>query len=44
MHADGQFAGPSSVPPQLEVMGQIGMSNHPMAGASVALGLEKAMA
>ena len=36
MHSDAQFAGSSSVPAHVEMMGLIGMGNNPMAGASVA--------
>ncbi len=36
MHADAQFAGSSSVPAHVEMMGLIGMGNNPMVGASVA--------
>ena len=37
MHSDAQFAGSSSVPAQVEMMGLIGMGNNPMVGASVAV-------
>ncbi len=37
MHADVQFAGSSSVPAHVEMMGFIGMGNNPMVGATVAL-------
>ncbi|WP_261815644.1 GGGtGRT protein [Vibrio gallicus] len=37
MHADAQFAGSSSVPAHVAMMGFIGMGNNPMVGASVAL-------
>ena len=37
MHSDAQFAGSSSVPAHVEMMGLIGMSNNPMAGATVAV-------
>lgn len=37
MHSDAQFAGSSSVPAHVEMMGLIGMGNNPMVGASVAL-------
>ncbi|GJM63689.1 GGGtGRT protein [Persicobacter diffluens] len=37
MHADAQFAGSSSVPAHVEMMGLIGMGNNPMVGATVAL-------
>jgi len=36
MHSDAQFAGSSSVPAHLEMMGLIGMGNNPMVGATVA--------
>lgn len=36
MHSDAQFAGSSSVPAHVEMMGFIGMGNNPMVGASVA--------
>lgn len=44
MHSDAQFAGSSSVPAHVEMMGLIGMGNNPMVGASVAVAvaLEKA--
>ncbi|MDR0396865.1 MAG: GGGtGRT protein [Oscillospiraceae bacterium] len=37
MHADAQFAGSSSVPAHVEMMGLIGMGNNPMVGATVAV-------
>ena len=37
MHADAQFAGSSSVPAHVAMMGFIGMGNNPMVGATVAL-------
>ncbi len=37
MHGDAQFAGSSSVPAHVEMMGLIGMGNNPMVGASVAV-------
>ena len=45
MHCDAQFAGSSSVPAHVEMMGLIGMGNNPMVGASVAVAVavEKAM-
>ena len=45
MHADAQFAGSSSVPAHVEMMGLIGMGNNPMVGASVsvAVAVEGAM-
>ena len=36
MHSDAQFAGSSSVPAHVEMMGLIGMGNNPMDGATVA--------
>ena len=36
MHSDAQFAGSSSVPAHVEMMGLIGMGNSPMVGATVA--------
>ena len=45
MHSDAQFAGSSSVPAHVEMMGLISMGNNPMVGASVAVAVavEKAM-
>ncbi|MBR2909956.1 MAG: GGGtGRT protein [Clostridia bacterium] len=37
MHGDAQFAGSSSVPAHVDMMGFIGMGNNPMVGATVAL-------
>ncbi len=37
MHSDAQFAGSSSVPAHVDMMGLIGMGNNPMVGASVAI-------
>lgn len=37
MHSDAQFAGSSSVPAHVDMMGFIGMGNNPIVGASVAL-------
>ena len=37
VHGDAQFAGSSSVPAHVEMMGLIGMGNNPMVGASVAV-------
>ena len=37
MHSDAQFAGSSSVPAHVEMMGLIGMGNNPMVGATVAV-------
>ena len=35
MHGDAQFAGSSSVPAHVEMMGFIGMGNNPIVGATV---------
>ena len=45
MHSDAQFAGSSSVPAHVEMMGLIGMGNNPIVGASVAVAVavEQAM-
>ena len=37
MHSDAQFAGSSSVPAHVEMMGLIGAGNHPMVGMTVAV-------
>ena len=37
MHSDAQFAGSSSVPAHVEMMGLIGMGNNPMVGATVSV-------
>ena len=42
MHCDAQFAGSSSVPAHVEMMGFIGMGNNPMVGATVALAVKVA--
>ncbi|MDD3885424.1 MAG: GGGtGRT protein, partial [Victivallaceae bacterium] len=44
MHGDAQFAGSSSVPAHVEMMGLIGMGNNPMVGASVAVAVAVASA
>ncbi len=44
MHCDAQFAGSSSVPAHVEMMGFIGMGNNPIVGATVALAVETALA
>ena len=44
MHSDAQFAGSSSVPAHVEMMGLIGMGNNPMVGASVAVAVAVAEA
>ena len=45
MHSDAQFAGSSSVPARVEMMGFLGMGNNPMVGAtvSVAVAVEEAL-
>ena len=40
MHGDAQFAGSSSVPAHVEMMGLIGMGNNPMVGATVAVAVD----
>ena len=37
MHSDAQFAGSSSVPAHVEMMGFLGMGNNPLVGATVAV-------
>lgn len=44
MHSDAQFAGSSSVPAHVEMMGLIGMGNNPMVGATVALAVAVSLA
>ena len=44
MHSDAQFAGSSSVPAHVEMMGLIGMGNNPMVGASVDVAVAVAQA
>jgi hypothetical protein len=44
MHGDAQFAGSSSVPAHVEMMGFLGMGNNPMVGASVAVAVAVAEA
>lgn len=44
MHSDAQFAGSSSVPAHVEMMGFIGMGNNPMVGATVAVAVATAAA
>lgn len=46
MHSDAQFAGSSSVPAHVEMMGFLGIGNNPMVGATVAVAvaIEEAMA
>ena len=45
MHGDAQFAGSSSVPAHVEMMGFLGIGNNPMVGATVAVAvaIEEAM-
>ena len=45
MHSDAQFAGSSSVPAHVEMMGLIGAGNNPMVGMTVAcaVAIEEAM-
>ena len=44
MHSDAQFAGSSSVPAHVDMMGLIGMGNNPMVGATVAVAVAIEMA
>ena len=44
MHSDAQFAGSSSVPAHVEMMGFLGMGNNPMVGATVAVAVAVAEA
>ena len=44
MHSDAQFAGSSSVPAHVEMMGFLGMGNNPMVGCSVACAVDVAQA
>ena len=44
MHSDAQFAGSSSVPAHVEMMGLIGMGNNPMVGATVSTAVAVALA
>ncbi len=44
MHSDAQFAGSSSVPAHVEMMGLIGMGNNPMVGATVACAVAVSLA
>jgi hypothetical protein len=41
MHSDAQFAGSSSVPAHVEMMGLVGIGNNPMVGATVAIAVEE---
>ena len=40
MHSDAQFAGSSSVPAHVEMMGFLGIGNNPMGGATVAIAVD----
>ena len=40
IHSDAQFAGSSSVPAHVEMMGFLGIGNNPMVGATVAIAVE----
>ena len=44
MHSDAQFAGSSSVPAHVEMMGFLGIGNNPMVGATVAVAVDVATA
>ena len=44
MHSDAQFAGSSSVPAHVEMMGFLGIGNNPMVGATVAIAVDVATA
>ena len=44
MHSDVQFAGSSSVPAHVGMMGFMGMGNNPMVGATVAVAVAVAQA
>ena len=44
MHSDAQFAGSSSVPAHVEMMGFLGMGNNPMVGATVAVAVAVSLA
>src|SRR5574344_2114147 len=44
MHSDAQFAGSSSVPAHVEMMGFLGMGNNPMVGATVSIAVEISLA
>ena len=44
MHSDAQFAGSSSVPAHVEMMGFVGMGNNPMVGATVAIAVATSLA
>ena len=40
MHSDAQFAGSSSVPAHVEMMGFLGIGNNPMVGCTVACAVD----
>ena len=44
MHGDAQFAGSSSVPAHVEMMGFLGIGNNPMVGCTVACAVDVAQA
>ena len=44
MHSDAQFAGSSSVPAHVEMMGFLGIGNNPMVGCTVAVAVDVATA
>ena len=44
MHSDAQFAGSSSVPAHVEMMGFLGIGNNPMVGCSVACAVKADLA
>ena len=44
MHSDAQFAGSSSVPAHVEMMGFLGIGNNPMAGCTIACSVDVATA
>ena len=44
MHSDAQFAGSSSVPAHVEMMGFLGIGNNPMVGCTVAVAVDIATA
>ena len=44
MHSDAQFAGSSSVPAHVEMMGFLGIGNNPMVGCTVACAVDCAQA
>ena len=44
IHSDAQFAGSSSVPAHVEMMGFLGIGNNPMVGCTVACAVDVAQA